>query len=402
MPRRSSPARNVFTAQTATVLLAVTGESPAILTETVWALAQEQPPVLPARIVVVTTSVGAARLRAELFAPAPQFAGRTPWQALRGQLLARRPDADRLLVLEEPRVIAGRAGADGRARVLDDLRNRADNDTAADFILDQVRAIAANADTRLVASIAGGRKTMGALLYAALTLVGRETDRITHVLVNAPFDQRLDPPFYFPAKKPMRHVLRGRDGTALSTHASGTARIELADVPFVPLRNAFEDLASPVGGFSGLAARYRRELRELAEPPAIAFDAATNSVLFDGRPVHLENSAQLGVLHALFALQEEVRGARLDFPAFAGVVRAWHGGEPRLPSDRKAGVELARRVARSAPADGVPGWVNRLDVRDVTRALSHLRGGLKTACPHWKVPPRSLLLPAFRLAAGRT
>ncbi|MBM3853722.1 MAG: TIGR02584 family CRISPR-associated protein, partial [Verrucomicrobia bacterium] len=153
MPRRSrSQLRPPVPgpATCATVLIAVTGESPAVLTETVWALARENPPVLPARVIVVTTTVGAARLQAELLAPSPAFAGRSPWQALRDTLLAGRADADRLLALEDARVITGPAGPDGCARRLDDLRTRADNDAAADFILEQVRAITANADTRLV------------------------------------------------------------------------------------------------------------------------------------------------------------------------------------------------------------------------------------------------------------
>ena len=41
------------------VLLAVTGMSPAVLTETVWALAQERPPIIPNRVVVLTTLAAA-------------------------------------------------------------------------------------------------------------------------------------------------------------------------------------------------------------------------------------------------------------------------------------------------------------------------------------------------------
>ncbi len=381
-----------------TVLLAVTGESPAILTETVWALAREQPPVLPARVIVVTTTVGAARIASELLAPSPQFASRSPWQALRNELLAGRSDGDRLLVLEEPRIITGPAGTDGRARKLEDLRTREDNDAAADFILDEVRRVTANPDTRLVASIAGGRKTMGALLYAALTLVGRETDRLTHVLVNAPFDQRLEPPFLFPPKKTVRYTLRGRDGSD-SNLSSAAARIALADVPFVPLRNAFEELRQQPGGFAGLVARYSRELRELAEPPTVTFDDARHSALFDGRPVPLENSAQLGILRTLFTLQDELHSMGLDFESFAGIVRAWHGGQANLTDhDQKRAADLAQRIARPAPAGGLPDWVAKVDGHAVTRTLSILRTRLRTVCPYWKVPIRSLVLPHFRLA----
>lgn len=403
MPRRSrSQLRPPVPgpATCATVLIAVTGESPAVLTETVWALARENPPVLPARVIVVTTTVGAARLQAELLAPSPAFAGRSPWQALRDTLLAGRADADRLLALEDARVITGPAGPDGCARRLDDLRTRADNDAAADFILEQVRAITANADTRLVASIAGGRKTMGALLYAAMTLVGRESDRLTHVLVNAPFDQRLDPAFYFPSGKPSRHVLRGPDGRQ-TIHLSSTAVIELAEVPFVPLRNAFEDLGRPAGGFAGLVARYGRELRELAEPPVVSFDVDRNAVCFDGRPVTLENAMQLAIVRAVFDLQTDLRGGQIDFMSFAQIVRGRHGGIADLPGhDRRAAAAIAARVRPiSPPAPGaVPDWVKDLDDHAVSRALSILRERIRAVCPLWRPRPRTLLLPSFRLA----
>ncbi len=46
-----------------TTLVAVSGMSPAILTETLWALGQEEPPVVPDEVVVITTSAGEADLR---------------------------------------------------------------------------------------------------------------------------------------------------------------------------------------------------------------------------------------------------------------------------------------------------------------------------------------------------
>jgi len=178
--------------------------SPAVLTETVWALAHEKPPVIPDRVIVVTTAAGRDCLERDLFTPNPSFGGRTVWQALRRAILPRAPNpkseiGDQRseirsqkssippLTLEPIRVIVAPDPATGRTRELADLRTPADNEAAADFLLEQVRAIVENPDTRLIASLAGGRKTMGALLYACLTLVGRETDRLTHVLVNEPF-----------------------------------------------------------------------------------------------------------------------------------------------------------------------------------------------------------------------
>jgi len=264
---------------TEVVLLAVTGMSPAILTETVWALARANPPVIPARIVVITTLPGKARLEEELFKPTSDYANRTVWQALRDavfQLLAgRNPEIspaefDDLLILDDIRLIASRDAKLGRSFPVEDIRTPADNETAADFILDEVRKITANADTTLIASLAGGRKTMGALLYAALSLLGRPQDRLTHVLVSEPFeDPGLAPRFYFPARPETLHQ-HPRSG---GVYKSDAARIWLADVPFVRLRELFsKQLGRYPGTFNHLVRAYSERIQELSGPPEIALD----------------------------------------------------------------------------------------------------------------------------------
>lgn len=274
------------------VLLAVTGMSPAILTETVWALARENPPVIPARIVVITTLPGKARMEEELFNPSPDHGQRTVWQALRNAVfeLARHKSEitpaqlDRLLILDEVRLIASRDAKLGRAFPVEDIRTPADNETAADFILDEVRKITANADTTLIASLAGGRKTMGALLYAALSLLGRPQDRLTHVLVSEPFeDPGLTPRFYFPAQPETLH--QHRTG---GVHRSDAARIWLADVPFVRLRELFpKQLGRYPGSFSSLVQTYAERIQQISGPPAIILDDAELALTVEGVRVEL-------------------------------------------------------------------------------------------------------------------
>jgi len=220
------------------VLVAVTGMSPAILTETVWALAHEDPPVIPSKVVAFGTSRSRDHLRRDLVASGV-------WENLRRALKAG-PDAlvfgdtgDHLRVFSH------------RGRELEDIRSPADNAAAADFVLEHLRAFTDNPDLRVIASIAGGRKTMGALLYAAMTLIARETDRITHVLVDPELESRRDPPFFFPA-----------------TPAEAKA-VTLADVPFVPLRNRFSELGRMPGNFSSLVRRYSEDLRADARGPVL-------------------------------------------------------------------------------------------------------------------------------------
>ena len=186
--------------------------SPAILTETVWALAQETPPVIVDEVIVLTTARGEADLQRDLLTPNPAEQGRTVWQSLRETVLGKGAATDSRLNLNPCRLIARRDCSRGIAVPLEDIRSPEDNAAAADAILDEVRRITANDDTRLVASIAGGRKTMGALLASAVSLLGRRGDRLTHVLVNDPFDHpALRPRFFFPPLAPREYRLRQPD-----------------------------------------------------------------------------------------------------------------------------------------------------------------------------------------------
>jgi CRISPR-associated protein (TIGR02584 family) len=273
---QQKPATQPPSTQPATVLLAVTGMSPAVLTETVWALAHEPEAVLPSRVIVVTTLSGREKLERQLFQPEPRLEERTPWEELRHALALKGHNLeDRLrfgTTSDDIRVITACDPVTGRTRELADLRAPADNEAAADFILEQVRALVENPDIRVVASLAGGRKTMGALLYACFTLIGRETDRLTHVLVNEPFETLRG--FWFP----------GQSGGAIQQPGSGNpnsdatppelsalsfnptdARVELADVPFVPLRNLFHrELGRPAGRFNVLVESCREQVRRAA------------------------------------------------------------------------------------------------------------------------------------------
>jgi CRISPR-associated protein (TIGR02584 family) len=273
-PQKRSAAPNQTAPRSSTILLAVTGMSPAVLSETVWALAHEKSPVIPDRVVVITTSPGQARLEDELFKSSPDYGNRTVWQALRDAILSNRAgssnaDDDRLN-LDEIRVIASRDSKVGRSFPVEDIRTPADNELAADFILDEVRKITSNADTTLIASLAGGRKTLGALLYAAISLLGRPQDRLTHVLVSEPFeDPGLKPRFYFPAQPATLHE-HPRTGAVYSSDA---ARLWLADVPFVRMRELFpKQLGRYPGSFSGLVRAYSKRIGEVAGPPEIALD----------------------------------------------------------------------------------------------------------------------------------
>jgi len=345
-----------------TILLAVTGLSPAIVTETVWALAREKPRVIPRRVVFITTQVGAQRIQEQLFTPLAGLGGVTAWQALRTALQA---EADELIA--EPARIIGRVDKKkGTLEPLPDIVTPEHNDIAAGFILEQVRGIVENPDTPLIASIAGGRKTMGALLHSAVTLIGRETDRLTHVLVSAPFETL--PGFFFPAQP--GGTLPDRDG---KRHDPRKAGIHLADVPFVPLRNRFADLSETPGSFGGMVQKFSRTMREdAARPRLIELHYRRKTLSVDGEAVRVPVKA-LAVLHFLLACQE--RG--------------------KSPLDQKSAATRMTRWLEKAdfiPPGHRPKTITEDEIR---HCLNDLRVALKKT--GWAIPARSLTAPPFQL-----
>lgn len=199
------------------ILVAVTGLSPQIVTETLFALAvQQKPAFLPTEVHLITTKEGAQRARLSLLSDSP------------GGFHSLRKDYD-LPEIDFPEdnihVLIDAAG-----KPLDDIRTPEDNRIAADLITSLLRQLTADPDSALHVSIAGGRKTMGFFIGYALTLFGRPQDRLSHVLVSAPFESSYQ--FFYPTPYPK--VIEIGDKQLADT---ATAQVTLAEIPYVSLRH---------------------------------------------------------------------------------------------------------------------------------------------------------------------
>ena len=346
-----------------TTLLAVTGLSPAIVTETIWALAMGKPRVLPHRVVFVTTLTGAREIEEQLFTPLPEWQDRCVWDALRLSLKA----GPNELIAEAPHIISIADPGAGRAMPLDDIRSPAENAAAAEFIFARVWDIVRDKDRSLIASIAGGRKTMGALLHSAVSLIGREHDLITHVLVNPPYDTLTG--FFFPDQSACP-VHDPRSGAA---YLACDAVIDLAEVPFVPLRNRFKDLDDLPASFLSFRDSVSRRLRQDADREIpICIDHAKGSLTVDGE-THAVRARALVVVHFILL-------ANLD---------------DNIPPDQNtAAVRLALWYRENLPSLGHIENPN-FDDSDIRRELNHLRDILKHA--PWRPAMRTLRQAPFRL-----
>ena len=246
------------------ILLAVTGLSPQIVTETLYALAvQAQPRWVPTEVHLVTTVEGAERARHSL------LSADLAWFA---RLLADYGLPPIAFTESQIHVLEDAEGAP-----LPDIRTPADNDQAADQLTELVRRFTADPDTEIHASIAGGRKTMGYYLGYALSLFGRPGDRLSHVLVSEPFESTWD--FFYPT--PYSRIIQTRDHKLADT---AQARVMLAEIPFVSLRHGMPPgLLEGKSSFGEAVAAARAGLGA----PELVIDYGNRIILAGGRPVRL-------------------------------------------------------------------------------------------------------------------
>jgi len=248
------------------ILLAVTGLTPQVVTETLYALAcRSKAPWIPDEIHLITTATGAENARLNLLLPGGWF----------HRLCTDYQLPSIAFPLENIHILRAANGAP-----LNDIRTPEQNTLAADFITETMRRLTGASDSELHVSIAGGRKTMGYYLGYALSLYGRPQDRLSHVLVSDPFETNRE--FYYPT--PYDHPIHSRRGDKEITVDARNARVELADIPFVRLRAGLPtELLQGDARFSQAVAAAQRGGREVS----LVIDLAARKAAAGGEPLKL-------------------------------------------------------------------------------------------------------------------
>ncbi len=248
------------------ILVAVTGLSPQIVTETIYALAVRSAPAwIPHEVHLITTARGADNARLKLLSREPGWFHRLREDYGLPDLAF---DESHVHVIER---------ADGTP--LDDIRDDADNQRAADFIADTARRLTLDPATEIHATIAGGRKTMGFYLGYAMSLYGRAQDRLSHVLVSAPFESH--PEFYYPT--PATRVITSLDRAQDALDCS-KAQVWLGDIPFVRLRDGLpQRLLEGAASFSHVVAVANRA----QGAPRLVIDMPTRTARVDDEALKL-------------------------------------------------------------------------------------------------------------------
>lgn len=250
------------------ILLAVTGGSPQVVTETLYALAVDRNPAfVPTEIHLISTSTGLEKARLMLLDP-----DQGHFHALVDEFDL--PGHEILFDESCLHVIRDQAG-----QPLRDIIDKSGNEAAANLILETVRRFCSDSECAVHASLAGGRKTMGYYLGYAMSLLGRHQDRLSHVLVNPPFESSNE--FFYPPRKARRITVRGEPAHTRD------ARIMLADIPFVRMGSELTLKGIQSGtGFSEAVEQVQATLDE----PRVHIDLDSRTIRAQGRAIAMSKT----------------------------------------------------------------------------------------------------------------
>ena len=360
------------------VLLCVAGMTPQIITETLWALTQEQQ-IRVDEIRVITTLAGRNKVLKELLDPAQGkfFAFCRDFGIVPGSI---KFDETTIALLRLP---------DGSQ--LEDIRTATDNEHAANQICEIVYALTRNPQTKLHASVAGGRKTMSIYLTTAMQLFGRVPDRLSHVLVSEEFETHRE--FYY--KPPVACELEISNRLTGETRRLSTAQAEihLADIPFIRLRGVLSDWIGDGGrSYSALVRRAQSDLDVLESVHDLHLGLRERTVRVADRSAKLAEREFF--FYLLFAyLRKQGRGA----VAVTEITRADLDAVFRLITSARE-TELGLEECSSYPRyDFLANFAAQLeqqkgrDVEDARKTVTETRAKLNHKLERAELPQRYLL-----------
>ena len=202
------------------ILLAVTGLSPQVITETLYALHQNARKV--DAIHVITTRDGKDMIYAGL------LGGKS------GHYFRYLEEYG----IDPPSIDFSHSNihvvTDEHGIEIPDIISESDNEHLLRKCLELAFRFTGNAGTTVLFSVAGGRKTMSSCLTLAAQLYGRPQDRLYHVLVSPEFESNRD--FYYPPKESRTIELKDKLGQPFFKEAM-YAQVALIPIPFVSIRD---------------------------------------------------------------------------------------------------------------------------------------------------------------------
>lgn len=251
------------------ILLCVVGLTPQTITETLYVLTQQRGEFVD-EIFAITTLKGYEKTKQTLLDPKTgKF-----WQFCRDFAI----DPQKINFSENNIFLLKTTNGD----LLSDIRFIEDNQVAANQICEIVSKLTKDLNTKLHASVAGGRKSMGILLTAAMQLFGRPQDELSHVLVNEEFETNSQ--FYY--TPPIAQELEVKDfqGNVTKLISTKDAKIDLADIPFIRLRGVISSWLNQSGvNYSEFVKKAQEDLDLLQSVNELRLDLQHYTVTVENR-----------------------------------------------------------------------------------------------------------------------
>lgn len=296
------------------ILLCVSGMSPAIITETLYALHLQDPPFVPDEVHVVTTLGGCKRVQADLLTPVSGHFHRFMSDHLPGQTIRFDDSTIHLITLDKPRVVPGginpfgqlmknveRPADDEMEQIQpDDIVTEEESRAAGDTIYRVMRQLKEVPGTLLHASVAGGRKSMTFYIGHAFSLLAEPQDKLSHVLVSEPYERASG--FFYPT--PSRSMLPVRTDSKSGenkTVDASQAQVTLAELSVLRLGGLFGQLWPHKARQSfDVAVRLAQDALVAPVIHVVLDSSGTGHIKVSGEDVVL--SAKLFAVFSVFAL----------------------------------------------------------------------------------------------------
>ncbi|WP_298509595.1 CRISPR-associated ring nuclease Csm6 [uncultured Ruminobacter sp.] len=264
------------------ILLSVTGMTPQVVTETLYAIHKETPERFPKEIYIITTKKGAEGVRNNLLGE-------------KGKLNEFcREYGISPIVFNEDRHLKIIHDVDGE--LIDDARTKEEQAVIADFIFNEIKELTElnqnnTPKYRIHASIAGGRKTMTYLTGSSMNILANPQDRLSHVLVSEAFESNKE--FYYPTKS--ENLIPGKqEGIYLDT---SKAKVELSEIPLMRLRTLLDNKnSSLLTGYTHAVNEINKRLMINPKYLELTVDPGTFTLTISEKKSVILNNNQISVV----------------------------------------------------------------------------------------------------------
>lgn len=193
------------------ILITVLGSSPQVITETLFALKDNN---FPKKVIVFTTEHGASQIKK---------------LSLHQKIEALCKDYNLAVpTLNDDDIYTVK---DLNGNNISDIRNSEDQEAMADQITQTVRSLVEDEHCAIHASIAGGRKSMSFYMGYIFSIFARPQDKLSHVLVSPEFESSS---FWYPTPLSSPFIARTNPVTGENVMLDAQkAKVELAEIPFL-------------------------------------------------------------------------------------------------------------------------------------------------------------------------